>query len=338
MLVVPDGGGGDGGGGVAAGAVSLALRAGGVLAAVVGEDVVPTVGDRLLGVQGVRPGDPERLLVTPRTSELVRDSVDRSSRSQVVAANVDVVLVVEPLDPEPSVGRVERLVTLAWRSGARPVVVLTKADLATDAQDWIVDLEWAAPGVSVIAVSATTGQGLAEVRALVEPGATLVAVGRSGAGKSTLVNAVVGHEVMATGERRGDGKGRHTTTHRELVPVTLPDGGAAWLIDTPGLRAVGLVADADSIEQTFTDVADLAGRCRFADCGHRGEPGCAVEAALQDGSLSERRYASWRAQVREAEFHAIRADARLAAAKGREWRRATVAMREHHRITGKGRH
>ncbi|PWD51748.1 ribosome small subunit-dependent GTPase A [Serinibacter arcticus] len=317
--------------------VGVGLRPGGVLPAVVGDDVTPAVGDRLVTAPGHRPGDPDRFLVAPRTGELLRDTVDRTSRSQVVAANVDVVLVVEPLDPSPSIGRVERLVTLAWRSGASPVVVLTKTDLVHDTAHWLADLAAAAPGVPVRAVSATTGDGVAELLRLVEPGATLVAVGRSGAGKSTLVNALVGEDVMATGERRGDGKGRHTTTHRELVDLALPDGGRAWLIDTPGLRAVGLVADEESVEATFAEVADLAAGCRFGDCRHEREPGCAVVAALEEGTLSERRYAAYRAQLREAHHAAVRADARLAAAQRTDWKRRTVAMREHHRVTGKGR-
>ncbi|TNU73227.1 ribosome small subunit-dependent GTPase A, partial [Miniimonas arenae] len=314
---------------------TVALRPGGVLGAVVGEPQAPAVGDRV--VEAPTATDAERVLLAPRTSELVRDSADRSASFQVLAANVDVVLVVEHLDPEPKIGRLERLGTLAWNAGATPLAVLTKADLVTDATDWVADVEAALPGVTVLPVSATTGEGVDALRDLLEPGTTVVVVGPSGAGKSTLVNALAGAEVMATGERRGDGKGRHTTTHRELVPLPLPRG-AAWLVDTPGLRTIGLVASEDSVASTFSDVAAIAERCRFGDCAHDGEPGCAVQAALADGSLPQRRYDSWQTQLREARYAARRNDARLAAQESAQWRRRTMQMREYLKVSGKGRH
>lgn len=280
--------------------------------------VVPAVGD-LVEVDEV--GRLARVL--PRRSALVRDTAGRSSLTQVLAANVDVVLVVEHLDPDPDLGRVERLLTLAWRSGALPVVVLTKADLVPDPAGMAQDVAAAAIGVDVHVVATTSGEGLEPLRALLTPGRTLVVVGPSGAGKSTLVNALAGREAMATGERRADGRGRHTTTHRELVPLS----GGAVLIDTPGLRAVGLVADADAIDHTFADIAALAERCRFSDCSHRVEPGCAVRAALVDGTLDERRYDSWRSLEREAAHAARRVDARLAAEERARIKRVTAAYR-----------
>jgi len=336
--------------------IALPLRPGGLLRTAYGGKVAPAVGDRLITeptdsaeptatatatatgtATGTRthaqPPTSTQLVVAARTSELVRDSVDRTSRAQVVAANVDVVLVVEPLDPEPSVGRVERLVTLAWRAGARPVVVLTKTDLAGDVEDWCADMERAAPGAAVVALSAATGAGLTDLRAQVRAGESLVVVGRSGAGKSTLVNALLGVEAMATGARRGDGKGRHTTTHRELLRLPLPHGGAAWLIDTPGLRAVGLVADPGAVGATFADVDALTRDCRFADCAHGREPGCAVVAAIEDGTLPRRRFESYRAQQREAAYAERRADARRAADDGRDWRRRSIEKRQQRRFT-----
>jgi ribosome biogenesis GTPase len=181
-----------------------------------------------------------------------------------------------------------------------------------------------APGADVHTVSAPTGTGLAPLRELLQPGTTVVVLGPSGAGKSTLVNALAGADVMATGDRRGDGRGRHTTTRRELV--TLP--GGALLIDTPGLRAVGVVADDAALDATFADVAELAGRCRFSDCAHRTEPGCAVRAALESGELSERRYDSWLRLAREAAWQERRSDARLAALEKARWKQRTA---EHHR-------
>ncbi|RHA37782.1 ribosome small subunit-dependent GTPase A [Cellulomonas rhizosphaerae] len=279
---------------------------------------VPTVGDWVLVDDA--DGEPHVRQVLPRSSALVRDSAGATSREQVLAANVDVVLVVEHLDPDSDLGRVERLLTLAWRSGARPVVVLTKADLVPDPASMAQDVGAAAIAVEVHAVSAATGAGLEPLRALLTPGATLVVVGPSGAGKSTLVNALAGRDVMSTGERREqDGRGRHTTTHRELVPLP----GGAVLIDTPGIRGIGVVADEDALATTFADVAELVALCRFADCHHEGEPGCAVADALATGELSRRRYDSWRKLAREAAYQARRADSRLAAQERNRWKKIT---------------
>nr|WP_225224398.1 ribosome small subunit-dependent GTPase A [Cellulomonas sp. JH27-2] len=279
-----------------------------------GTRAVPTVGD------WVEVDDGQVRAIRPRTSALVRDSAGETSREQVLAANVDVVLVVEHLDPDPDLGRVERMLTLAWRSGARPVVVLTKADLVPDPEGTARDVAQAAIAVDVHAVSATTGGGLEPLRALLTPGTTLVVVGPSGAGKSTLVNALAGAEVMSTGERREvDGRGRHTTTHRELVAMP----GGAVLIDTPGIRGVGVVADEEALDATFADVAELVGRCRFADCHHTGEPGCAVADALADGRLTQRRYDSYLKLAREAAYQARRSDAHLRAQEKARWKRLT---------------
>ncbi|QTE29667.1 ribosome small subunit-dependent GTPase A [Pengzhenrongella sicca] len=282
----------------------------------------PTVGD----VAVSRPradGVPHLAELLPRRTELVRDSAGSTSRTQALAANVDVVLVAEHLDPEPDLGRIERLLTLAWRCGARPVVVLTKADLVPRASIVAAEVTAAAPGADVHVVSATADTGLEPLRALLRPGVTLVVVGPSGAGKSTLVNALAGAEVMSVGDRRADGRGRHTTTHRELIAL---DCGA-FLIDTPGLRAVGVVADAAAVEATFPDVAELALACRFADCAHESEPGCAVRAALESGELPERRFDSWRRLAREAAWQARRSDARLAALEKARWKQKTAEYR-----------
>lgn len=279
----------------------------GTLPMTVGDPVVPAVGDRV-----VLDGD--RALVMPRTSELVRDTVGKTSLVQVIAANVDVVVVVEHLEPEPALGRLERMVTIAWRADATPLIVLTKSDLVDDTDHWVAQARAVAPGVDVVAVSATTGEGLDALHAALGEARTLVLVGPSGAGKSTLVNALAGHEVMRTGDVRGDGRGMHTTTHRELV--RLP--GGRWLIDTPGVRSVGLVATEESVAATFADVEELAEGCRFRDCTHTTEPGCAVVAAVEAGELPERRLESWHTLRREAARQAMRADARLAAARTRQ--------------------
>lgn len=293
--------------------VRVVLDRDGLVATSEGHRLAPTVGDWL------DVDDGRAVLLHERRTALVRDTAGGTSRVQALAANIDVVLIVEHLDPDPDLGRIERLLTLAWRSGAQPVVVLTKADLVPDPGGMAGDVAAVALAVDVHAVSVQDDRGLEPLRDLLRPDVTLVVVGPSGAGKSTLVNALAGREVMDTGGQRNDGRGRHTTTHRELVPLT----GGAMLIDTPGIRGVGLVADADALDTAFADVATLAQACRFADCHHAGDAGCAIEAALASGELSERRFDSWRRLAKEAAYQARRSDARLAAEERARWKRVT---------------
>jgi ribosome biogenesis GTPase len=267
------------------------------------------VGD-WVALDGDRP-EPQ-----PRATTVARASADRTSAEQGLAANVDVVVVVEPVDPSPRLGRIERLLVLAWSSGATPLVVLTKSDLVDDLADLLRSARGAAPGVEVLAVSAQRGDGVDALRAHLGPGRTFVLLGPSGAGKSTLVNALAGADLLETGEVRGDGRGRHTTTHRELVE--LPDGSA--LIDTPGLRAVGVVGDADAVDDVFAEISELAAACRFRDCAHDSEPDCAVQDAVAGGELPERRLASWRKLQREFAYQQRRGDARLEAAERAKWK------------------
>lgn len=254
----------------------------------------------------------------PRRTVIVRAAVsghsDARARSaqQVLAANVDTVLICVPAD-NVDLGRIERLLALAWESGAQPVVALTKADLAQDLS--LDEVRAVAPGATVLALSAATGFGM-EVLAAVLDG-TVALVGPSGAGKSTLANALLGAEVFATNEvRAGDKRGRHTTVHRELRP--LPAGGT--LIDTPGLRSVGLWDAAEGLGRTFSDVESLATQCRFADCTHRTEPDCAVLAAIESGALPQRRLDSFRKLTRENEWMAARTDSRLRAERKKVWK------------------
>jgi ribosome biogenesis GTPase / thiamine phosphate phosphatase len=262
--------------------------------------------------------------VLPRRTAIVRRTADKDSTGQVLAANIDTAAIVEPMDPAPDVRRIERLLALAWESGAQPLVVLTKSDRATDPRAVARQIGAVAPGVRVLPVSAHRGDGLALLRPLVAAGRTLALLGPSGAGKSTLVNALAGAAVMATQTiRRADGKGRHTTTYRALIPI--PGGGA--VLDTPGLRAVGLLDAARGLDAAFADVAELAAGCRFADCAHDGEPGCAVRAALDSGKLAPVRWESWLKLQREVAYESRRRNARLAAAERAKWRRAERAQR-----------
>ncbi|MFI2610169.1 ribosome small subunit-dependent GTPase A [Kitasatospora sp. NPDC018619] len=257
----------------------------------------------------------------PRSTAIIRKVAGKRSDGQVLAANVDTVLIASSLAADPDLGRIERFLALAWESGAEPLVVLTKADLVDDADFIRADVEAVAPGVTVVVVSAETGEGMDVLRACT-PGTTAV-IGQSGVGKSTLTNALAGSEVMTVQEAREvDQKGRHTTTTRELIP--LPGGGV--LIDTPGLREVGLYGG-EGVDLAFADIAGLAEECRFHDCGHHTEPGCAVRAALADGTLPQRRMDSYLKLQRENEWIASRSDARVAKARLKKWKTITKSMR-----------
>lgn len=244
----------------------------------------------------------------PRRSAIVRRSAGREPHPQALAANVDTVLVLVAADGRVTPRGVERYLTLAWESGAAPVVVVTKADLvpAADLDDVVGRLGPACVGVPLHAISAPDGTGVAELAPYFARGRTVALLGASGAGKSTLANHLTGGD-LATGAVRGDGKGRHTTSHRELVP--LPGGGV--LIDSPGLREVGLWDAETGVARAFPEITDLVGQCRFTDCAHGEEPGCAVLAAVADGRVDEQRLAGWRKLGRELDRLAARDDAAL---------------------------
>ncbi|WP_167109756.1 ribosome small subunit-dependent GTPase A [Amycolatopsis viridis] len=246
--------------------------------------------------------------VLERRTALVRSSASRTSRGQVLAANIDTVVVTVPLGSPLKHGRTERMLALAWESGAQPVVVLTKADQCADVQLAVAEVSEVAPGADVVVTSAVTGLGLATLRTVLN--GTIVLLGPSGAGKSTLGNQLLGEDRLATGAVRDvDGKGRHTTAWRELVP--LPGGGV--LLDTPGLRSIGLHDAQDGLEQTFAEIEHLAQNCRFTDCAHVSEPGCAVRAAVTAGTVPQRRLDSYRQLLRENAYAASRTDAQLRA-------------------------
>lgn len=292
----------------------------------------PCTGDWV----AVRAGEhPAVTALLPRRTAIVRASAGRDSHGQVLAANVDTIAITVSLETEVDLGRLERLLALAWESGARPVVVLTKADHVTDPavlDAEIADVAAAAPGADVVTVSSLTGDGVDVVAAVLT--GTVVLVGQSGAGKSTLGNALLGEERLATGEvRAADGKGRHTTVRRELLP--LPSGGV--LIDTPGLRGVGLYDAEEGLQQTFAEIEELAADCRFGDCAHDSEPGCAVRAAIEDGVLPQRRLDSYRKLLRENEWIASRSDARLRAERTNQWKVIHRAQRQHYKLKGRDR-
>lgn len=259
---------------------------------------VPVVGD-WVALETRATETPTVEAVLPRRTKLSRraahDPGADVAREQVVAANIDVVFVTASLADELNRRLLERYLTLAWESGARPVILLMKADLEEDAARVARDLADIAGIVPVVAVSTRTGFGLDRVRTFLEPGVTGTLVGPSGVGKSTLVNTLAGEELLATGSLTEDGAGRHTTTRRQLV--VLPGGGI--VVDNPGIRELHLWLADEGLEEAFADILELAAHCRFADCRHESEPGCAIQAALADGTLSTERWESYRGLERE---------------------------------------
>jgi ribosome biogenesis GTPase / thiamine phosphate phosphatase len=283
---------------------------------------LPAVGDWV----AVRPhpsGATTIQAVLPRRTSFSRKENLTGSTAQVLAANVDTVLVLTGLGEDLSARRVERYLTMAWESGAEPVVVLTKADLG-DVSDALRELQSVAIGADVHAISNVTGDGVEEIGGHLAPGKTAVLLGSSGVGKSSLINRLAGSDVMATREVAGDGTGRHTTTHRELI--RLP--GGALVIDTPGLRELQLWTAGDGFGAAFDDLEALASECRFSDCAHVHEPGCAVLAAVDEGELELDRLRSWRKLHRELEAIAARSDRRLREARKRRWKQHTRAIRK----------
>ena len=279
----------------------------------------PAVGDWVAAA--ARPGEAAATIhaVLPRRTAFVRKAAHSVVTEQVVAANVDVAFLVASMNADLNARRLERYLATAWQSGAAPVVVLTKADLADDPEAEIAEAEAIAFGAPVLAVSAVTGEGLAALAAQLKPGETAVLVGSSGVGKSSLVNALAGETLMTVGAiREDDARGRHTTSHRELI--RLPSG--ALILDTPGMRELGLLHADDGLSTTFEDIEALAEDCRFNDCQHGGEPGCAIRAALEGGVLDPARWRSFQKLQRELEHQARKEDP-----VAREiWRRKWVAV------------
>ncbi len=280
-------------------------------------DAVVTTGDWVLLDGGTV------WTVLPRRTTLVRGAGRKDTRAQVLGANVDVVLLVVALASAPNLARLDRLLAVGWGSGAQPVVVLTKADLSATASSERDEVADATPGVPVLLTSVVDGRGLGQLRGQLAPGRTVALLGLSGAGKSSLVNALVGTEVMRVGPIREDGKGRHTTAARELV--VLP--GLGVLLDTPGLRGVQMWDSDGGLERTFADVEALVAECRFGDCQHGTEPGCAVTAAVADGRLSARRFDSYVKLQRELAWLEGRYDARLRAEERRKWKALARSLR-----------
>jgi len=300
---------------------------------------VPVTGDWVVVEPDGRADKWPLHAVLPRRGTLSRSAPTderHAAREHVLAANVDVLLMVFGLDGGRNFTErgLERLATIAWQSGATPVVVLNKADLAEDLAGAEARAREAAPGVEVVATSAVAEDGVAALTTLLPRGRTAALTGRSGVGKSSIINRLVGEEVLATGASRSDDlRGRHTTSSRRMIRLA----SGALLIDTPGLRTLGLWAGADALDDSFSDIAELATGCRFGDCTHRGEPGCAVQAALAEGALDAGRYESWLSLQKELQHLERQTDVRARLAEKSRAKALARSIRGHYKESGKRR-
>jgi ribosome biogenesis GTPase / thiamine phosphate phosphatase len=285
--------------------------------------IMPAVGDWVAVVKR-DPSEPVDAIhgVVERRTAFSRKAAGVETREQILAANVDVAFVVAAAT-DVNARRIERYLTIAWQSGAVPVVLLTKADIAPSLDELRTELEAVAMGSPVVVTSAVTGDGLDEIVRELQPARTGVLLGPSGAGKSTLINRIVGTDLMRTRHIHSSGEGRHMTSHRQLVQ--LPQGG--MIIDTPGLREAQLWEGEEALGGVFEDIEELALRCRFADCAHATEPGCAIKAALVDGSLDAGRFQSYRKLQRELRAMAAKTDARIRGEERRKWKQISLAAK-----------
>jgi len=278
---------------------------------------LPAVGDWV--IQSGREAGKGRIeRVLPRSTQFSRKAAGTETEEQVICANVDIALLVMAFGHDFNVRRLERYLTVAWEAGVTPLIVLTKKSLVDSVDEFLSEMETVAFGTPYFAVDSLTGDGVTELRDALHPRETIVLVGSSGVGKSTLVNALAEEQLMETGGvREDDERGRHTTTHRELKRLS----NGLLLVDTPGMRELGLWDGTEGLAATFSDIEELAESCRFRDCQHVEEPGCAVQAALADGKLSRERWDSFLKLKREVAYAERKQNAALQAAEKEKWKK-----------------
>ncbi|BAZ48689.1 hypothetical protein NIES4103_12980 [Nostoc sp. NIES-4103] len=286
----------------------------------------PAVGDWV--VIRVRESEGRATIheILPRKSKFSRKTVGSKTEEQIVAANVDTIFLVSGLDGDFNPRRIERYLILAWESGANPVIVLNKADLCNSLEECLAQVEAVAIGVPIVVLSATNGQGLDALQPYLKPGQTVALLGSSGVGKSTITNQLKGKAVQAVqAVRQGDDRGRHTTTQRELI--LLPTGGL--IMDTPGMREIQIWSGDDGLQETFADIETLIQKCRFRNCQHNHEPGCAVQQALAEGKLDYSRFLSYQKLQKELNYLVRKQDQRSQIAEKERWKKIHKAMRNH---------